>query len=66
MKKLTMFVLIVGLLMLQTFAVTEELSENTFSQGHVVFSDDEDFEGSENGDPQPCGGHQGGGGDVPG
>ena len=43
MKKLTMFVLIVGLLMLQTFAVTEELSENTFSQGHVVFSDDEDF-----------------------
>ncbi|MBU7009212.1 MAG: hypothetical protein HXS46_00875, partial [Theionarchaea archaeon] len=58
--------LIVGVLLLGTFAIAEEVSEEVISQENVDFSDGEGFTGSGFGNPSPCGGHQGGEGDAPG
>jgi len=62
MKKVLIFLLVVGVLVLGTCAVAEEISEE-ISFEHVDFSEGEDPDSS--GDP--CGGGTGGGpGGVPG
>ena len=69
MRRMIVVVLIVGVLMLGTFAVIEKVTEGVFFCRSTDFSDSreaEDHQDSGCGDPTPEGGHQGGGGDVPG
>lgn len=63
MKKVLIFLLVVGVLMLGTLAIAEEISESyecrEFLEG--------DLGDPANGDPTPCGGGSGGGpGGAPG
>ena len=63
MKKVLIFLLVAGVLMLGTYTIAEEMPE---ASEHVDFSDGEDFP-DPSGDPSPDGGGTGGGpGGVPG
>ena len=64
MRKMIVFLLIVGVLIAGTFAVTEEITEVARPQENVDFSEGESFTDSGYGDPAPCGGAQGGEGDA--
>jgi len=65
MKKMLIFLLVAGVLILGTCAVTGEISEE-ISLEHVDFSEGKDF-GNSGGNPSPCGGGSGGGpGGAPG
>lgn len=65
MKKVLMFLVVVGVLLMGTFAIAEELSESSSEKGD--FSEDENLGGPADGNPAPCGGGSGGGpGGVPG
>jgi len=64
-----LIVLIVGVLMLGTFAVAEKVAESAFFGRSTDSSNTGELEDPQDhgfGDPAPEGGHQGGGGDVPG
>lgn len=68
MRKMIVAALIVGVLMLGTFAITEKISEGFFCK-NTDFQDSKevkDYESLGSEYPAPEGGHQGGGGDVPG
>ena len=64
MRKMIVFLLIVGVFLVGTFAITEEITEEVMSQENVDFSEGESFTDSGYGDPAPCGGAQGGEGDA--
>jgi len=65
MKKVLIFLLVAGVLILGTCAVIGEISEE-ISLEHVDFSEGNDFS-DPSGDPSPCGGGSGGGpGGIPG
>ena len=69
MRKMIVAALIVGVMMLGTFAIVEQDSEGGFFCKNTDFQDGRETkdcgnQGSEY--PTPEGGHQGGGGDVPG
>jgi hypothetical protein len=69
MRKMIVAVLIVGVLMLGTFAIIEKTSEGFFFCKNTDFQDSREVKGCESLEgeyPTPDGGHQGGGGDVPG
>jgi hypothetical protein len=65
MKKVLIFLLVLGVLMIGTFAVAEQLPES--SDEISDFSEGGNFGNSGLGDPAPCGGGDGGGqGGIPG
>jgi len=64
MRKMIVFLLIVGVLLAGTFAITEEITEEVMSQENVDFSEGESFTDSGYGNTMPCGGAQGGEGDA--
>jgi hypothetical protein len=63
MRKVLVFLLIVGIL-IGTFSVVERICEEESFQRNVEFSNEDEFEGSP-GDPAPCG-RGGSGGGTPG
>jgi hypothetical protein len=65
MRKMFIFLLIVGVLLLGTFSVAQEVCENAF-QENISFSDDGDFGDPGTGGVTPDGGGGGGSGPIPG
>ena len=65
MKKVLTLLVVLGILLMGTFAIAGELSESLDEKSD--FTEGEDFGGSGIGDPTPCGGGDGAGpGGVPG